>query len=351
LTHAGSQVQRPASAGGGGGTASVHCDLFASPAGSDSTGNGRIASPFQTVAQLDVSLRPGQTGCLRAGSYGSTSTWHKIYTNGAPSAQITITSYPGELATVVGYVDIEASYTTLTRMRIDGSNTFYRSQRAGTACPYPVSQPLVIGGHDDVLDHVDYFQSIAALRGNGIGVGFWGNADNTIIRYSKIHDVGQCMAYDHLIYLAGGNNVQIYGNWMWNDAHGRGVQLYPAPTNAKVFDNVIDHAGEGFVIGNEAGSTVSGNQIFHNVVTNCVGLSWQGIWGQAIHDLYGGIPGTGNSFHDNLSYNNPGGIGRVTAVQLYNNVTASPQYLGQAAHNYQVPATSPAAGWGLWTGT
>ena len=99
LTHAGSQVQRPASAGGGGGTASVHCDLFASPAGSDSTGNGRIASPFQTVAQLDVSLRPGQTGCLRAGSYGSTSTWHKIYTNGAPSAQITITSYPGESST------------------------------------------------------------------------------------------------------------------------------------------------------------------------------------------------------------------------------------------------------------
>ena len=130
-----------------------------------------------------------------------------------------------------------------------------------------------------------------SLRGNGIGIGFWGDADNTIIRYSKIHDVGQCQAYDHLIYLSHGNNVQIYDNWLYNDAHGRGVQLYPAPTNARVFDNVIDHAGEGFVIGNEAGDTVSGNQIYNNVITNSTGLPTEGIPGEAIHDLYGGTPG------------------------------------------------------------
>jgi hypothetical protein len=328
----------------------IHCDLFASPTGSDSSGNGTIGSPFASVGKLDAALHPGQTGCLRAGSYGSTSTWVKIFTNGSPTGQITITAYPGEAATVRGYVDMEGSYTTLSHLSIDGSNTFYTQVRSGTSCPAPVSQPLVIAGQNDVLEYDDYYQSVASLRGNGIGIGFWGDADNTVIRYSKVHDVGQCEAYDHLIYLSHGNNVQIYDNWLYNDPHGRGVQLYPAPTNARVFNNVIDHAGEGFVIGNEPGDAVSGNQIYNNIITNSTGLPTENIPGEAIHDLYGGTPGTGNSFHDNIQYGNPGGIGRLTAVSAYNNSSANPQLADPAAQNFQPQSSSPAAAWGLWNG-
>src|SRR5207302_1286928 len=82
-------------------------------------------------------------------------------------------------------------------------------------------------------EYVDYYQPVARLRGNGIGVGFWRDADNTIIRFRKIHDVGQCQAYDHLIYLSHGNNVQLYESWLYHDPHGRSLQLYPAPTNPK----------------------------------------------------------------------------------------------------------------------
>ncbi|HEX4671832.1 MAG TPA: hypothetical protein VH279_06170, partial [Solirubrobacteraceae bacterium] len=120
----------------------IHCDLFASPTGSDSSGNGTLGSPFASVGKLDSALHPGQTGCLRAGSYGSTSTWVKINANGSSTGQITIASYPGENATVRGYVDIEGSYTTLSHLSIDGSNTFYTQVRSGTNCPAPVSQPL-----------------------------------------------------------------------------------------------------------------------------------------------------------------------------------------------------------------
>jgi hypothetical protein len=328
----------------------VDCDLYASPTGSDSSGNGSIGWPYASVGKLDAALRPGQTGCLRAGSYGSTSTWVKVYTNGSSSGQITITSYPGETATVRGYVDIEANYTTLSHLSIDGSNTFYTQVRSGTNCPAPVSQPLVIGGHDDVLEYDNYYQSVASLRGNGIGIGFWGDADNTVIRYSKIHDVGQCEAYDHLIYLSHGNNVQIYDNWLYNDPHGRGVQLYPAPTNARVFDNIIDHAGEGFVVGNEAGDTVSGNQIYNNIITNSTGLPTQGIPGEAIHDLYGGTPGTGNTFHDNIQYGNPGGLGRLTAVSAYNNTSSNPMLVNATQQDFELQSGSPAASWGLWNG-
>jgi hypothetical protein len=295
-------------------------------------------------------LRPGQTGCLRAGSYGSTGTLIKLDNDGSPANQITITSFPGQTAVVQGWVDIEGSYTTLSHLSIDGSNTFYREVRDGTNCSAPVSQPLVIAGQNDVLEYDDYFQSVPSLRGNGIGIGFWGDADNTIIRFSKIHDVGQCEAYDHLIYLSHGNNVQIYDNWLYDDAHGRGVQLYPAPTNARVYDNVIDHAGEGFVIGNEPGDTVAGNQIYNNIITNSTGLPTENIPGEAIHDLYGGTPGTGNSFHDNIQYGNPGGIGKLTAVSAYNNVSANPQFTDAADQNFQPQAASPAAGWGLWNG-
>ncbi|MGZ4179178.1 MAG: right-handed parallel beta-helix repeat-containing protein [Solirubrobacteraceae bacterium] len=312
----------------------VHCDLFASPLGSDSSGDGSLGSPVASLDKLDAVLRPGQTGCLRAGSYGSTSTWHQIDADGTARGQITITSYPGENATVRGYVDIEGSYTTLSHLSIDGSNTFYKQVREGTNCRAPVSQPLVIAGRDDVLEYDDYYQSVASLRGNGIGIGFWGDADNTIIRFSKIHDVGQCEAYDHLIYLSHGNNVRIYDNWLYDDRHGRGVQLYPAPTNAKVHDNVIDHAGEGFVIGNEPGYTVSGNQIFDNTITNCTGLPSESIAGQGIHDIYGGRPGTGNTFHDNVLFNDPGGLGNVTSVRAYGNTTRDPGFTDAARHDY-----------------
>ena len=326
------------------------CNLYASPSGSDSSGDGSIGSPFQSVGKLDQALAPGQTGCLRAGSYGSTGSLIKLDNDGAPGSQITITSFPAETAVVQGWVDIEANYTTLSHLSIDGSNTFYTQVRSGTRCPAPVSQPLVIAGHDDVLEFVDYYQSVPSLRGNGIGIGFWGDADNTVIRFSKIHDVGQCEAYDHLIYLSHGNNVQIYDNWIYDDAHGRGVQLYPAPTNARVFDNVIDHAGEGFVVGNEPGDTVSGNEIYNNVITNSTGLPTQGIPGEGIHDLYGGKPGSGNSFYGNILYGNPGGIGPLTAVDHYDNTSANPRLSDPVQHDYTPLPASPAANWGIWSG-
>ncbi|HEY1511235.1 MAG TPA: hypothetical protein VGF93_19660, partial [Solirubrobacteraceae bacterium] len=130
----------------------------------------------------------------------------------------------------------------------------------------------------------------------------------------------------------------------------RGVQLYPAPTNAKIFNNVIDHVGEGFVIGNESGDTVSGNQIYNNVITNTTGLPSEGIPGEGISDNYGGRPGSGNTFYENVLYNNPGGIGHVTAVKSYDNASANPDLTDPVQHDFRPDAGSPAAGWGLWNG-
>jgi hypothetical protein len=325
----------------------THCNLVASPSGSDSSGNGSVQRPYASPVKLERSLKPGQTGCLRAGVYGSTTTWHDLSQSGSGGAQITITSYPGELATVVGWIDLEASYVTLSYLRVDGSNTFYNQRRSGTTCHYPVSQGLVIAGHDDVFEFNDYYQSVASLRGNGIGIGWWGNVDNTVIRFNKIHDVGGCDFYDHLIYLAHGNNAQVYGNWMWNDRHGWGVKLDPGPTGARVWGNVIDGAGSGFNFGNSSGtSPTANNQVFDNVVMNSVGVSNPDI-GWSYPGVLVTCPGllpasTGNLVYNNDSFNNPGGISdfarTVTSKQiaLTNNINAVPQFVDVANHDYRL---------------
>ena len=49
----------------------VTCDQYAAPTGSDSS-VGTLAAPFATAQHLADSLSPGQTGCLRGGTYAMT---------------------------------------------------------------------------------------------------------------------------------------------------------------------------------------------------------------------------------------------------------------------------------------
>ena len=48
-----------------------HCTRFAAPHGSD-RGEGSSSLPFRTVQRLASTLAPGETGCLRAGTYAAT---------------------------------------------------------------------------------------------------------------------------------------------------------------------------------------------------------------------------------------------------------------------------------------
>ena len=245
---------------------------------------------------------------------------------------------------------------TLSGLNIDGSNTFAGSPQ-DSSCPSPSSQGLFIKGANDVLENNNIYQSVPALRGNAIGVGWDGQPDNTIIRYNRIHDVGACLAFDHLIYLSHGNNVQIYDNWMWNDPHGWGVQIYPGPKNASIHDNVIDAAGSGFVIADDSVGLTSGNVVFNNVVMNSTGIQGgaEGSSGGVLVNSPG-VAGTGNRVVQNDSVNNPGGISNMVSsvssanVSVSGNLSSDPQFVDLAHHNYQLSSTSPLASWNLWNG-
>jgi hypothetical protein len=337
---AGGVAAAPASAASG-------CDLFASPSGSDRA-SGQAGSPLATVSGLDGALAPGQTGCLESGTYGSVSAVHRLTNSGSGGGPITITSAPGQNPKIVGLVELEGSYTTLTGLEIDGSNNAYDAVRSGTSCPAPVSNGLEIDGHNDTFQYNNFYQSIPSLRGNGIGVGWNGQANNTVIRFNRIHDLGQCKAFDQMIYLAHGNNAQIYDNWMWNDPHGWGVQIYPAASGAHIYNNVIDSAGSGFVIAGD--SSVQNNVIDQNIVMNSTGLTHAGL-PQGVGLLSSGDLGTGNAFTDNDSFNNPGGIASAQNVAINNNTTTSPHLADPQNHDYRT-TTSPSifTRWDLWDG-
>jgi hypothetical protein len=355
------------------------CNLHAAPPpkGSD-TQPGSAAAPFATVQKLDSALVAGQVGCLDAGpnhtpaTYGSPSTHVELSNSGALRKPITITPAPGAAGSVVisGWVDIEGSYTTLAGLRVDGTNTFY--PKTGGNCMFAtnVSQGLVIAGAADVLEGDDIYQDApspgqADLRAIGVGIGWWGAPNDAIVRYNKIHAVGQCTQHDHLIYLAGGNDVQIYDNWLYGDQHGFGVLVYPGPTNARVYSNVIDAAGSG--VGFDDGSgcwptsrVIKGNMAWNNVVTDSTKIT--GDLGEIIGGVAIRSPGlsprsTGNSATYNDSFANPDGATDISRCVANPELSGShttigddPLFVSATTHNYSLRAGSPVAAWGLWNG-
>ena len=328
----------------GSASAATTCNLYASPSGH---GSGTLASPLNSVAALDHALTPGRTGCLESGTYGSmTSSGIDLTNSGTAGAPITITAAPGQSPEIVGLVDMAGNYTVLSGLTIDGSNTDDTSTHPG--CPAPVSSGFDIDGHDDTFENNNLFQSVASLRSDAMGVGWSGQADNTVIRDNRIHDAGQCSAFDHLIYVAHGNNVQIYDNWLYDDPAGWGVQLYPGPTNARVYSNVVDNVGSGFVIG--GGSSVSGNEIYNNIVTNPTGLASAGVYQGVGLSTCCGV-GAGNEFFNN-DVVAPGGVSIAQGVAVTGNVTVAPNLANPAAHDYRLTSASPALldGWNLWDG-
>src|SRR5262245_60978599 len=72
------------------------CTRYAAPWGT-SNAPGTKRRPFNTAQRLVDSLRGGETGCLRGGSYPTPSGGLYIHSSG-----FTLRSYPGERATLHG---------------------------------------------------------------------------------------------------------------------------------------------------------------------------------------------------------------------------------------------------------
>jgi parallel beta-helix repeat protein len=303
--------------------ASPACDLVAAPNGSDS-GPGTLAAPFQTAQKLVTSLQPGQTGCLRAGTYTESVTFRH---GGTASAPITLTSYPGENATVVGriYVAEGADYTTITGLKLDGVNAARQQS------------PMIDANHvtfsyDDVTnDHT----SICF----GIGSATWGWATGTLITHSRIHDCGVLPAtnYQHGFYIGGATDTTIEWNLIYANAD-RGIQLYPEADYTTIDHNIIDDNGEGIIISGTDGVASSYTNVYDNVVSDSNQRDDVQSWWPA-----GNPVGVGNTVHDNCVWGGRQGTidtsgGGFTAQD---NLTVNPEFADTATHDYQMSTSSP----------
>ncbi|MEA2397783.1 MAG: hypothetical protein QOK25_1339 [Thermoleophilaceae bacterium] len=321
-----------AASGTGSAGADATCTKVAGPGGSDSAA-GTEASPFASAQRLANSLQPGDTGCLREGTY------HENVTVGHAgsdeSSRVVLRSYPGERATLAGrlYVTDGANYLTVEQLNLNGHDSPACSNGSGCVLPSPtVNGDNVIFQDNDVTnDH----NGICFNLGNAS----YGRAVDDTIQRNRIHDCGTLPAgnHEHGIYLTASDNTRIVGNLIYDNAD-RGIQLYPDAQHTEISGNVIDGNGEGIIFSGVGGAASSDNVVENNVITNS----------QLRHNVeswYPDLIGERNVVRNNCVHGGAqGNISNGAGFSASSNLTADPKYVDRAGKDFRLSPDSPCAG-------
>jgi hypothetical protein len=297
----------------------VTCDLVASPLGSNSNA-GTLTKPWATVDKLANGLKAGQTGCLRGGVYQRDVT---INRGGTSSAPTTITSFPGERATVIGRLHVadEANNVVIQQLDLDGRN------RASLPSPTVNGNNAVFRDNDVTNRHT----SICFLLGSTE----WGRARGTVIEHNRIHNCGELPPtnHHHGIYVEASENARIIGNWIYDNAD-RGVQLFPDAQRSYVARNVIDGNGQGVVFSRKSSNNIVELNVISNPVIRYNIESFE-------------VTGSGNVARRNCLWSvrhyDSAGIQLGIGVTLADNFVSDPHYANRAAKDFRLPPDSPCA--------
>jgi len=301
------------------------CSLVASPTGSDSA-SGAEAAPFRTPQRLIDALGAGQTGCLRAGTYAQSLRFNR---GGAPGAPITLTSYPGERATVVGrvYIPSGSNSVIVSGLTLNGKNT------SNLPSPTVNSADVMFTGNDVTNDHTAICFDL--------GHATYGSATRIVIERNRIHGCGRLPAtnHDHGIYNEDSSEVRIAWNLIYDNAD-RGINFYPDAQFGTVVHNVIDGNGEGILFSGDFGEASSNNTVAYNVISNAVIRHGVESWYPD-----GNPVGQNNLVHDNCLWG--GAMSTVDTsgggFTVLNNTTADPQFADRARGDFHMAPTSPCA--------
>ena len=280
------------------------------------------AHPYATVGKLANSLRPGQTGCLRAGVYRGRI---KIRRGGRAGAPTTIRGASGARATVRGrlYVANSANHVVVKQLYLDGRN------RARLPSPTVNGNNVVFRDNDITTRNT----TICFVLGSDE----YGRARRTVIERNRIHDCGDLPPtnHHHGIYVEASDGTRITDNWIYDNAD-RGVQLFPDAQRTYVARNVIDGNGEGIVFSRRSARNV----VEHNVIANPV-VRYN------VEDFE--LSGIANVARRNCLWStrhagNPAGISPAIAVELSENLVADPGYLSRARKDFRLRPDSPCFG-------
>ena len=309
------------------------CTRFVSPAGSDAN-PGSLSAPWQSLNYSFSHLRPGDTLCLRGGTYPQTvsSGYNQVMaTSGTSSSPITITNYPGEVAIIHGNTRVQTSFVTF---RGTPSNTVH----AGLIFEGPTGQRLgmldVMHSHDVTFDHIE-------VRGDDYHAGFYQYGGYNIqLLGSYIHDNGRpgYINTDQGVYwdaTTGGGSL--IANCVVEHNAAMGIQLYPSPSQVTVENNTI-------VFNANYGMVVYGSQ--NTIVNNIFADN-----GSVAKNPQLKIVGARNSIVDsNLFWSSipalRGYWEEKTDVRVTHAVVADPMFLDPSGHDYHLNVGSPALGSG-----
>jgi parallel beta-helix repeat protein len=281
----------------------------------------RVAGPGQSVERLVQSLRPGMTGCLRGGTYGENV---RIGRGGRAGHRITLRSFPGERATIVGrmYIAPGGDYVTISHLRLVGNS--------GSDLPSPTVS----------ANHVTFFRDTITNDHTGICL-IIANAAYTTISANRIHDCGRLPStnHDHGIYVEEARGTRIVGNAIYDNAD-RGIQLYPKAFGSVITGNVIDGNGEGVLFAGDSGDPSSGNHVVGNVIANSR-LRYnvesyfpsgqpRGLNVVTRNCLYGGVRNAGSG----------GVMPEQMGFRAYRNLVANPHYRDRSRHDFRLGGRS-----------
>jgi hypothetical protein len=301
----------------------VRCDRFAAPWGNDGS-RGTKKRPFRTAQHLADSLRPGKTGCLRGGAYNETEDGYALRLDhgGSERHRLTIRSFPGERAKLVGivYIVSGANYVTLTHLAIEGTGDH------NTVKIY--STDTVVRDND--ITNASRGESCMILGNDSDG-----QAVRTVIRQNRFHDCGSSANdnKDHAIYVANAVDGRIVGNVFWGTS-AYSIHLYPNARRMRVTRNVIDGGPPsvrgGVLLAGDSSYASSDNVIEFNVIayadTYNVTSDWEG------------STGTGNIVRSNCVWR--GKDGNVNSANggftASSNTVAPPRFVDRAHHDYRL---------------
>jgi glycosyltransferase involved in cell wall biosynthesis len=303
-------------AGTASGTSVGRCAKVASPDGNDSA-PGTAGGPYATAQRLVNALAPGETGCLRAGTY------REDLTLATPG--VGLTSYPGGRATLAGRLRVTADRVTVERLTLDGRNA--------RDLPSPT-----INADDAVFRRND-----VSSRDSGICfiLGSLTEVRHPVIKRNRIHDCGQPGGIpDHGIYMQHVNGARIVRNTIYDNAE-RGIKIGPDSQRALIRGNVIDGNPIGLNFSGDESSASSGNVVTRNVISNSTGY-WN------VQSYWPGPVGRGNVVSRNClhpanpdsHYDERGGISDGPGFAAVGNLTASPGYLNRQAKDFRLSRDS-----------
>ncbi len=306
------------------------CTRVTAPGGSDSAA-GTAAAPYATFNKLSHSLAPGQTGCLRSGTYRENV---EVNANGAPGAPITIQSYPGERATFLGRLttDQTSSYLTFQDITFDGSAA---PSDGSELLPSPTvhGESIAFIGNEVTNRHT----AICFAVGNES----FGRAPRVVIRRNRIHDCGQLPPtnHQHGIYLHSPCCAQVTDNWVYDNAD-TGIQMFPDADGNYIARNIVYGNGDNISFGGDTkdggcassdNNIVERNVLSHPRVKENVG-SWSGC----------GKHGTGNVLRENCIW--PPTFQKAgEGFALVNNFYVEPAYVNAAAKDFRIVPGTPCA--------